>query len=159
MCYYARKINSFPCKGQFNKSGNFSLSQGKCNSFKEVREGFLHIPIPPYGWADSYPLTILSAGTGDITQTNKKPWKNTKQISPEQKQRSLLFYCRFAIADRFAIFCHERPSPRSHFWRPIWIFAPSMNKFCLVISTSQGSASVISDLQFSPQRAFLDKSS
>ena len=36
MCNHARKINSFPRKGQFNKSGNFSTSQGKFNSFKEV---------------------------------------------------------------------------------------------------------------------------
>ena len=39
MCYYARKINSFPRKGQFNKSRIFRTSQGKFNSFKEVRGG------------------------------------------------------------------------------------------------------------------------
>ena len=33
---HGRKINSFPRKGQFNQSGNFSTSQGKFNSFKEV---------------------------------------------------------------------------------------------------------------------------
>ena len=37
MCYHARKINSFPCKGQFNKSRIFRISQGKFNSFKDVR--------------------------------------------------------------------------------------------------------------------------
>ena len=37
ICYNARKINSFTRKGQFIKSGNFSISQGKLNSFKEVR--------------------------------------------------------------------------------------------------------------------------
>ena len=42
-CYHARKINSFSCKGQFYKSGNFSISLGKFNSFKEVR-GRWHIP-------------------------------------------------------------------------------------------------------------------
>ena len=43
MCYHARKINSFPCKGQFNKSRIFRISQGKFNSFKDVR-GSWHIP-------------------------------------------------------------------------------------------------------------------
>ena len=43
MCYHARKINSFPCNGQFNKSGNFSTSQGTFNCFKEGR-GRWHIP-------------------------------------------------------------------------------------------------------------------
>ena len=37
LCHHARKINSFPHKGQFNKSGNLSITQGKCNSYKEVR--------------------------------------------------------------------------------------------------------------------------
>ena len=44
LCHHARKINSFPHKGQFfNKSGNFSITQGKFNSYKEVR-GRWHIP-------------------------------------------------------------------------------------------------------------------
>ena len=96
MCYYTRKINSFPCKGQFNKSGNFSLSQGKCNSFKEVREGFLHIPIPPYGLEDSYHLTILSADTGDIKQTNKKTMKKYQADFPwtEKKKSFVLLQIR-----------------------------------------------------------------
>ena len=37
LCPHARKINSFPHKVQFNKSGNFSITQGKFNSYKEVR--------------------------------------------------------------------------------------------------------------------------
>ena len=37
ICYNARKINSFTHKGEFIKSGNFSISQGKLDSFKEVR--------------------------------------------------------------------------------------------------------------------------
>ena len=41
-CYNARKINYFTRKGQFIKSGNFSISQGKLDSFKEVR-GRWHI--------------------------------------------------------------------------------------------------------------------
>ena len=32
-----RKINYFARKGLFIKSGNFSISQGKLDSFKEVR--------------------------------------------------------------------------------------------------------------------------
>ena len=43
MCYHAKKINSFPRKGQLNKSGNSSISQGKFDFFKEVR-GKWHIP-------------------------------------------------------------------------------------------------------------------
>ena len=46
ICYNARKINYFTRKGQFIKSGNFSISQGKSDSFKEVIEVgdiFLHI--------------------------------------------------------------------------------------------------------------------
>ena len=43
MCYHARKINSFPCKGQINKSRIFRISQGKFNCFKDVRGGW-HIP-------------------------------------------------------------------------------------------------------------------
>ena len=35
--YNAMKINSFIRKGQFTKSGNFSISQGKLDSFREVR--------------------------------------------------------------------------------------------------------------------------
>ena len=42
ICYNARKVNSFTHKGQFNKSGNFSISQAKFDSFKEVR-GRWHI--------------------------------------------------------------------------------------------------------------------
>ena len=42
ICYNARKINSFTRKGQFIKSGNFSISQGKLDYFKEVR-GRWHI--------------------------------------------------------------------------------------------------------------------
>ena len=37
ICYNAREINSFTHKGQFIKSGNFSISQEKLDSFKEVR--------------------------------------------------------------------------------------------------------------------------
>ena len=43
LCHHARNINYFPCKGQFNKSGNFTITQGKFNSYKEVR-GRWHIP-------------------------------------------------------------------------------------------------------------------
>ena len=41
-CCHARQIYSFPCKGQINKSENIRMSQGKFNSFKEVR-GRSHI--------------------------------------------------------------------------------------------------------------------
>ena len=41
-CYNARKMNYFTRKGQFIKSGNFSISQGKLDSFKEAR-GRWHI--------------------------------------------------------------------------------------------------------------------
>ena len=37
ICYNARKINYFTRKGQFIKSGHFSISQGKLDSFKELR--------------------------------------------------------------------------------------------------------------------------
>ena len=37
ICYYTRKINYFTRKGQIIKSANFSISQGKLDSFKEVR--------------------------------------------------------------------------------------------------------------------------
>ena len=40
--YNAMKINSFTRKGQFIKSGIFSVSQGKLDSFREVR-GRWHI--------------------------------------------------------------------------------------------------------------------
>ena len=42
ICYNARKINYFTRKRQFIKSRNFSTSQGKLNSFKDVR-GRWHI--------------------------------------------------------------------------------------------------------------------
>ena len=35
----------FPCKGQFNNSGNFTMGQGKFNSFKEVRGGGWNLTI------------------------------------------------------------------------------------------------------------------
>ena len=37
ICYHARKINPFTRKGHFHNSGNFGLSQGKFDSFKQVR--------------------------------------------------------------------------------------------------------------------------
>ena len=53
LCPHARKINSFPHKVQFNKSGNFSITQGKFNSYKEVR-GKWHIPAySPKQWCSN----------------------------------------------------------------------------------------------------------
>ena len=72
-----------------------------------------------------------------------------------QIRQCWLIFTTFVI---FAIFCHASLSPRGHFWHPISIFVTPMEKFCLVISTSQGAPLVNSDSQFSPLRAFLDKS-
>ena len=57
MCYHAKKINSFPRKGQFNKSGNSSTSQGKFNFFQRSQRKVAysciftevqHVPLAEY---------------------------------------------------------------------------------------------------------------
>ena len=96
MCYYARKINSFPCKGQFNKSGNFSLSQGKCNSFKEVREGFLHIPIPPLWMSRFLPPHYFVGGHRWHKTNEQKTMKKYQADFPwtEKKKSFVLLQIR-----------------------------------------------------------------